>query len=203
MVVGAREPLYPSFASQFLAAAAGSGSCSAPFPWTCSQASSPRPGGQTGAARVCRLDRLIQQSVLRPPAVTAASQPDGDCALQVGSESRARSGAAHRIDACPESVRSWVLRASDEPLLGQDGGDGLPSRPTTVTAKLTANRSDSCRSAATPADEYEPSSCIDGWQRTALDGRVRVRSSLVTPPAWARVWPTNDEKRPVSNGQQR
>jgi hypothetical protein len=25
----------------------------------------------------------------------------------------------------------------------------------------------------------------------------------VTPPAWARVWPADDEKRPVSKGQQR
>jgi hypothetical protein len=74
-----------------------------------------------------------------------------------------------------------------------------------LTAKLTANRSNSCHSLAPSADEYELSSCIDGWQRTALDrrGRVISRSSLVTPPAWARVWPADNEKRPVRCGQQR
>jgi hypothetical protein len=51
----------------------------------------------------------------------------------------------------------------------------------TLTAKLTANRSDSCRSAATSADEHEPSTYIDGRQRTALDGRGRVRSPLLYP----------------------
>jgi hypothetical protein len=48
-----------------------------------------------------------------------------------------------------------------------------------LTAKLPANRSDSCRSAATSADEHERSTCRDGRQRTTLDGRGRVRSPPV------------------------
>jgi hypothetical protein len=56
--------------------------------------------------------------------------------------------------------------------------EGCP-RSRWLTAKLTANRVNSCRSLATSADEHELSSCIDGWQRTALDGRGRVRSSPV------------------------
>jgi hypothetical protein len=44
----------------------------------------------------------------------------------------------------------------------------------TLTAKLTANQVNSCRSLATSADEHDPSSCINGRQRTALDGRGRV-----------------------------
>src|SRR4029453_16992530 len=67
----------------------------------------------------------------------------------------------------------------------------------------TANRLDSRRSRPTLADRHKSSTCADGQQRTTLDGRGRVRSSLVTPPAWARVWPANDGKRPVSHGQQR
>jgi hypothetical protein len=37
-----------------------------------------------------------------------------------------------------------------------------------------------------------------GRQQTDLNRRGRVRSSLVTRPAWARVCPANDQKRPVS-----
>ena len=48
-----------------------------------------------------------------------------------------------------------------------------------VEGDLTANHSDSCRSAATSADEHEPSTCRDGRQRTTLDGRGRVRSPQV------------------------
>jgi hypothetical protein len=43
-----------------------------------------------------------------------------------------------------------------------------------LTVKLTANRSDSRRSAGISADEHESPTCIDGRQRTALDGRGRV-----------------------------
>jgi hypothetical protein len=50
-----------------------------------------------------------------------------------------------------------------------------------LTAKLTANRSDSCRSVATSADEHEPSTCRDGRQRTTLDGRGRVRRPPLRP----------------------
>jgi hypothetical protein len=38
---------------------------------------------------------------------------------------------------------------------------------------LTANRSDLSRSMATSTDEPEPATCIDGRQRTALDGPGR------------------------------
>jgi hypothetical protein len=51
-----------------------------------------------------------------------------------------------------------------------------------LTAKLTANRSDSHRSTATPANRRRPFTCADGRQRTARDERGRVRSSSV--PAW-------------------
>ena len=50
-----------------------------------------------------------------------------------------------------------------------------------LTAKLTANRSDSRRSAWILADDHKPFTCIDERQRTALDGRGRVRSPLLYP----------------------
>ena len=50
-----------------------------------------------------------------------------------------------------------------------------------LTAKLTANGLDLCRSATTSADEHGPSTCMDGRQRTALDGGGRVRSPLLCP----------------------
>jgi hypothetical protein len=65
------------------------------------------------------------------------------------------------------------------------GGLGCRAPPCTqldrlrLTANLTANRSDSCRSMATATYEPEPSSCRDGWQRTAPDGWGRVRSPPV------------------------
>jgi hypothetical protein len=77
-------------------------------------------------------------------------------------------------------VRSWVL-ASGEPLGGQAGSYGLQRHEHGLTAKLTANRANSCYSLATSADQYELSSCIDGWRRTALDSRGRVRGSPVIP----------------------
>ena len=41
------------------------------------------------------------------------------------------------------------------------------------------------------------------WTATdRLERRGRVGSSPVAPPPWARVWPADDEQRPVSNGQQ-
>jgi hypothetical protein len=73
---------------------------------------------------------------------------------------------------------------SDGQPYGQQGHSPNGSR---LTAKLTANRSDLCHSAATSADEDEPSSCIDGPQRTALDGRARVRSPLLCPLSYRGV----------------
>jgi hypothetical protein len=63
-------------------------------------------------------------------------------------------------------------------LITNRGGVHSGSR---LTAKVTANGSDSCRSGATQADSRKPFTCIDGLQRTALDRPGRVRSPPVTP----------------------
>jgi hypothetical protein len=60
--------------------------------------------------------------------------------------------------------------------------------PLQLTAKLTANCSDSCCCAATSVDEDERSTCRDGRQRTALDGRGRVRSPLLYPLSYRGLW---------------
>jgi hypothetical protein len=80
VVVGAREPPVQSVSSQLLADRwrAGKVECAFPDLLTGEQ---PPPGGQMGAARACHLDRLIQQSVLRPPAVTAVTSRWCRCAL--------------------------------------------------------------------------------------------------------------------------
>jgi hypothetical protein len=60
-----------------------------------------------------------------------------------------------------------------------------------LTAKVTANRSDSCRSGATSADRYRPSTCTDGQRRT---GRKELEFAGHSP-ARARVCPAGDQQR--------
>lgn len=48
-----------------------------------------------------------------------------------------------------------------------------------LTAKLTANGSQSCRCGSTAMDRYKPSTCTDGRRWTGLDGRERVMSPPV------------------------
>jgi hypothetical protein len=158
--------------------------------------------GPSGAARVCHLDRLIQESVLRPSAVTAAPQPDGSCLATVGSVSRSRSSAIYGSDSCPVSVRSWVS-ASGELLGGLAEAMDSSRTEQRLTAKLTANPANSCHSLATSADEHESPTCIDGRPRTRLDGRGRVRSPLLYPLSYRGLggaYPGRDEGRMRKQG---
>jgi hypothetical protein len=139
MVVGAREPPVPSVSSHLGRPLAGRES-EVRLPGPADRRAAPAGGPNGGRSRLS-LGRLIQQSVLRPPAVTAVTSRWCRCALY---------GSAAR----------HLQR---------------------LTAKLTAKRANSCRSLATSADEDELCSCSDGWRRTALDGRGRVRSPLLYP----------------------
>jgi hypothetical protein len=100
-----------------------------------------------------------------------------------------KGGQRVREQGAARSISSLLARCRSAPGVeghraaasAQAASYGLPSHWRGLTAKLTANRANSCRSLATSADECELSTCIDGWQRTAMDGRGRVRSSPVAP----------------------
>ena len=106
-------------------------------------------------------------------------------------------GPAQQIKRPPTSSRYSTRRRR---LANTTAAASLHRGESDVTAKLTANPSDSHRSVATSADEHEPSTCVDGRPRTGGE-ELEVRPSL--PRGGPASGPQTMRKRPVNTGQQR